>query len=120
MLWADAAAGAIAGTVLLAGRSSLAEWFGLAVELVAFNGIANWAYASYSGTLAALTALGVTPSRRSLAALVFANAAWVLVCLAIMLRNWDSVTGLGLGYLLLEAAFVAALAVAEYRVILRS
>lgn len=119
LLWTDAAAGVAAGTMLLVGRSFLADWFGLPVEVVAFNGIANWTYASYSGTLAALTALGVTPSRRALATLVFANTAWALVCAGIVRRNWDSVTGWGIGYLALEAACVAVLAVVEYRVLLR-
>lgn len=119
VLWADAVAAGCAGLVLLAARESLADWFGLSVQLVAGNGIANWAYASYSGTLAALTALGVTPSRRSLGALVLANWVWALVCVVLVLRNWETGTALGFAYLAIEGVFVAALGCVEYRVLVR-
>jgi hypothetical protein len=115
MLWLDAGAGALAGVLLLAFRDSLAAWFGFAVELVSFNAIANLAYASYSGTLAALTALDIAPPRRSLTLLVIANAAWIIVCIGILSQVWTSGTALGRGYLALEAMFVGTLAFAEYR-----
>lgn len=116
LLWLDACAGASAGVTLLALRSCLAPWFGVAVELVVFNAVANLAYASYSGTLATLAALGVTPPRRALTLLVAANAAWSCVCASLIARVWGTATVWGTGYLAFEALFVGALALAEYRV----
>lgn len=116
-LWVDAVAGALAGIVLLTWRDSIASVFGFPVELVWFNAAANLAYASYSGTLATLTALDIAPPRRALTMLVTANASWVAVCMGILSQVWSRGTAVGLGYVALEALFVGALAVVEYRVL---
>lgn len=118
-LWLDAVAGALAGVLLLTLRDRLAGVFGFPVELVLFNAAANLVYASYSGTLATLTALRIAPPRRALTLLIVANTTWVAVCAAILSRVWSHGTVVGLGYVSLEALFVGALAVLEYRVFFR-
>lgn len=117
-LWVDAVAGGLAGSVLLLLREPVAAWFGFPLTLVLFNAAANLGYASYSGTLAALTALEVAPPRRAVRLLVAANAAWVAVCCVILWHVWERATPVGLGYVALEALFVGALAYAEYRAFL--
>lgn len=118
-LWLDAVAGAVAGSVLLTWREWLAAQFDFPVELVALNAIANLSYASYSGTLATLTAVGIAPPRGALTTLVVANAGWMVVCFNILARVWAFGSGFGLGYVALEGLFVGALAVVEYRVFFR-
>src|SRR5690606_14941327 len=118
LLWFDASAAALAGVTLLTLRGWLAPWFGVAVEFVALNAIANLAYASYSGTLATLTTLGITPPRRALVLLVAANAAWPCVCATLTAHVWTTATLWAVGYLALEASFVGALAFVEYRMFL--
>lgn len=116
LLWLDAAAGAAAGMALLVFRDYAAAASLFPVGLVVFNALANLAYASFAGTLATLTVLGLAPPRRALATLVAANAAWPLVCVVILSRVWGAGSAVGLAYVALEALFVGSLAFVEYRV----
>ncbi len=118
ILAVDACAGATAGLLVLSLRGWLADLYGFELPLVAFVGAANLAYACYSGTLAVRAALGRAPSRAAIAALVAANATWVLVCAGLAARTWPTATAFGLAHLTLEGLIVGGLAGVEYRVVL--
>lgn len=118
ILAVDAGAGATAGLLVLALRGWLADLYGFAPSIVTLVAAANLAYACYSGTLSVRAALGRAPSRAAIAALVAANAAWVLVCAGLAAHTWPTATAFGLAHLALEALFVGGLAGVEYRFVL--
>lgn len=111
LLWVDCTAGALVGVAVIA----LAEWLsrleGLPHEALLFTGIVNLLYASYSFSLA------VRPARpmRFIKLLVFANLAWVPVCLGLAAFFADQASAFGFAHLIGEAAFVGGLAVLEWR-----
>lgn len=119
LLWIDGGAGAVVGTLVLLLRDGLAALQGFPPDLVLFMGLSNLTYASYSTTLAALASSGRTPSRRSIAWLVAGNAVWALLCAAILASTWSFATTFGRALVAFEGLFVGALAVVEYRLLLR-
>lgn len=80
-------------------------------EVLLFTGAVNVLYASYSFPLA------VRPVRpmRLINLLVFANLAWVPVCLGLVAAFSESVTLFGVVHLIGEAIFVGGLAILEWR-----
>lgn len=115
ILWVDCGAAAAAGVVVLALSPWVARFYGFPRELVLFFGVANVAYASYSGSLAVRARRGAPVSVRAIDALIGANFAWVMVCGVVLARMWSSATAFGLAHAGLEALFVGSLAVAELR-----
>jgi len=115
LLWLDSGAACAAGCFVVAFREWLAALHGFASSLVLFLGVANLAYASYSGSLALRASLDRTPSRFAIDALVIANSGWVAVCSAVLVTTWRSASPFGVAHIAFEGLFVGALAAAEYR-----
>lgn len=110
LLWVDSTAGLFVGMAVLLLSEWLTSLYALPRGLLLFTAVANVIYGAYSLTLA------VRPvrSRRSIEVLVFANGAWAVMCCALASIFVRSATILGMGHLLVEAVFVAALARLEW------
>ena len=111
VLWVDCTAGACVGVVVLLFVGRLGEWFGLPRRLIFFMGVTNLVYACYSFFLATRRKRPKTLIRL----LVAANLAWSLLLLYSVTVFAETARSLGVAYLLLEALFVGALAVLEWR-----
>jgi hypothetical protein len=110
-LWVDCIAAAVAGAAVLMLSGWLSRLYGLPLGLLRFTGAVNLLYGSYSFVLATRTRRPIA----SIAALVFANLAWALLCVHLAVNVARSPTAFGLAYLFGEAIFVAALATLEWR-----
>lgn len=111
LLWIDGSAALAAGTFVLLARRVLATSYAMPLDVITAVGLVNVGYAAFSLTLA-------SRSRRPLALVVTlaaANATWACVCVWIALRYQHIATAPGLAHVLFEAAFVAALAMLEWR-----
>ena len=110
LLWADCTAGAVVGVTVIA----LAEWLsrleGLPRGVLLFTGVVNLLYACCSFSLAVLN---VRPMPL-IKLLVFANLAWVPVCLGLAVFFRAQATPLGFAHLVGEGAFVGGLATLEW------
>ena len=93
----------------------MARWFDLPGGLLTVLACISVAYALYSGTLAYFRSC----SRLLLIILVIANVAYAVSCCFLIANFRDTANILGIGYLALEALFVATLAVVECRAIQR-
>lgn len=111
LLWIDCAAGALVGVLVLVLDDWLSKWYQLPVRLIFFMGIMNLVYASYSFSLALRSKRPI----RLIKLLVFANLAWSLLLLVWVILFQGTATWLGLLYLILEAIFVATLALLQWR-----
>ena len=111
LLWIDAGAGLIAGTLTIAFAQWLSTLYALPITLVIVMGFANMTYGSFS--------LGLARRRvRPLALLrllVIANAAWAVCCILIAGLSADVASVFGVGQLVAEATFVGGLALLEWR-----
>lgn len=110
LLWIDCAAGALAGVAVLALIPWLSRLYALPRGLLLFVAAANLLYASYSFSLACRA----TRPMPLVKLLVFANAAWVPVCLGLAAAYWGRASVFGLAHLVGEAFFVGALAALEW------
>jgi hypothetical protein len=111
VLWVDCTAAAIAGVTVLALSGWLSRLHLLPQELLLFIGAANLLYGSYSFTLARRVERPIILIKL----LVYANAAWVVVCLGLAVTFWDQASPFGLAHLVGEAIFVGGLAAIEWR-----
>jgi hypothetical protein len=111
LLWIDCAAGALAGVLVLTLSPWLSRLYGLPRALLLFIGTTNLLYASFSFSLARR---GERPMSL-IKLLVFANAAWVPVCLGLAVTFREAATVFGMGQLIGEALFVGGLAALEWR-----
>jgi len=111
ILWLDGLAGLIVGSLVLALHRPLAPLYGLPPTVVASLGAVNLAYSSLG--------LGLVRMRRRprvlVGALIAANYAWTLACAALVFTLATRATVFGLGHLVAEGAFCAALATVEWR-----
>jgi hypothetical protein len=114
VLWLDSSAAAIAGLLMFALRDWLTVLYALPASLLLVMSIVNVCYAAYSGTLAFRALRGARVSARWISLLVMANAGWSVVCVGLAIRYRATASMFGLGQLLLEAAFVRALAWCEW------
>lgn len=106
----DCTAAAVGGVVVLALSGWLSRLHVLPRELLLFTGGVNLLYASYSFTLA-------RRARRPMfliQLLVYANAAWVVVCLSLAAAFWGKASLFGIAHLVGEAIFVGGLAAVEW------
>lgn len=115
LLWIDAGAGALAGTLVLAVELASGHWlsglYGLPHSLLVFIGAANLSYAGFSFSLAMCRS-------RPLAwvgALATANMVWAGVCVYMAWQWAGAASVFGQLHLIAEAAFVSALAACEWR-----
>ncbi len=111
LLWIDCAAGALVGVSVLVLDDWLSKCYQLPVRLIFFMGVMNLLYASYSFSLA----LRSKRPMMLIKLLVFANLAWSLLLLVWVVIFQAIATWLGLSYLILEAIFVATLALFQWR-----
>jgi hypothetical protein len=107
LLWIDSIAALLSGCVVLVFTSSL----NLPHRILQVMGIISLGYSAYSLSLAQRKIKAI----RLLKLLVFANCAWVIVCLSITVLYRNTSTVYGTVYLLLEALFVGTLAILEWR-----
>lgn len=110
ILWLDCTAAALAGAAVLALSEWLSGLYSLPRGLLVFIGAVNLLYGAYSFSLA-------RQAPRPLALiklLVVANAAWVFVCLGLLLRFREQVSVFGVLHLAGEALFVGSLAALEW------
>lgn len=106
VLWADALSGAATGALQLALPGALAAWLGLPEALLVSSGLAIFAFVALAGYLATRADV----PRTLLTLLVVGNWSWVVGCVALALSGVLTLTALGVGYLLVQAAAVAVLA----------
>lgn len=111
LLWVDCTAGALVGIVVIAFSGWLSQLEGLPREVLLFTGGVNLLYASYSFSLA----VRAERPMPLIKLLVFANLAWVPVCLGLAATFFWSATPLGFMHLVGEAIFVGGLALLEWR-----
>ncbi len=111
LLWIDGTAGLAVGATVLLLSNWLIDWYGLPMILLLFIGGVNMLYGTFSLSLA----------RRKerptgfIKLLVFANLAWVPVCLYLAVSYFNTATLFGLGHIIGEGLFVGLLAVFEWR-----
>ncbi len=110
LLWVDCMAGALAGVLVLAFSGWLGRLHGLPQGVLILLGTANLVYATYSFSLA--RSAGRTPFQ--IAVLVYANAAWAVVCLGLAVRYWERASAFGYVHLVGEAIFVGGLAALQW------
>ena len=109
LLWFDCLAGGLVGLATLALSGPLSRLLGLPHAVLLFTALANLAYATFSYSLAR----HAQPSRRRVQALIVANAAWPVVCVALAASLAGPGRWLGIAYLLAEGIFVGVLAAVE-------
>ena len=110
LLWIDCAAGAVAAVTVVVLSPWLSRLYGLPLNVLLFIGAANLLYASYSFSLARRRTRPISLIKL----LVYANAAWVLVCIGLAVSFWGRATVFGLAHLIGEALFVGGLAALEW------
>ena len=106
----DCTAGALVGVVVIAFSDGLSRLEGLPREVLLFTGVVNVLYACYSFSLA----VRAERTMPLIKLLVFANLAWVPVCLGLALFFREQATLFGFAHLVGEAIFVGGLAVLEW------
>jgi hypothetical protein len=110
LLWVDCIAGALAGSAMLVLGTWLTGLYALPRGLLLFMGAVNLLYASYSFSLA----VRARRPKWSISLLVFANLAWVPVCLGLAVMFRETATLFGLAHLIGEGIFVGGLAMLEW------
>src|SRR5687767_1030147 len=109
VLWTDAASCLASGVLQLAAAPLLARWLGLPQDLLAATGWVLVAVAAFAAWLASRRPV----PRAGVYLLVAGNVGWVLGCVELAFAG-GTLTGLGLAYLLAQAAAVAAIAGLEW------
>lgn len=111
LLWIVCVAALFAGTCVVLFHKLLSHIYVLPEQLVLFIGLVNLAYGAYSLSL-------LRPGRAtisSISLLVVANLGWTLACAALAAWFNSSASWLGIALLVAEGAFVALLALFEWR-----
>jgi hypothetical protein len=106
----DAAASTSMGLMLATGSSSLAPFLGIPASVLLPIGLALLPFAA-AVTFAASRR---QPPRLLVQAIIALNALWVIESFAVLLLGWLQPTGLGVAFVLIQAAAVAGLAEAEW------
>ena len=114
VLWADAASCLASGLLQLAAAPLLAAWLGLPQLLLVVTGWVLLAVAAFAVWLATRRPV----ARAGVYLLVAGNVAWVLGCIELAFGG-GSLTALGVGYLLFQAAAVAVIAALEWTAVRR-
>ena len=116
LLIADSVGGLLVGVCVLALLSPLAALERQSSTVLMITGIANIVYGTYSGQLALRAASGGRLASAELRVLIYANAAWLPVCLALAASTASHASWLGIAHLVGEGIYVGALAWFERRV----
>lgn len=110
LLWVDCSAAAIVGILVVVFSGWLSQLEGLPRDVLLFTGVVNLLYACYSFSLA----IRPTRTMQSIKLLVFANLAWVPVCLGLVFYFREQATAFAFLHLVGEAIFVGGLALLEW------
>lgn len=111
ILWLDCIGGLIVGVLVLLACQLFSYWTGLSLSIILTIAFANLAYGGYSIWV-------TTRNPRQLIfvnALAIANMAWLLVCLLIVVFNWDEISIFGIIHVLGEGIYVATLGYTEWQ-----
>jgi hypothetical protein len=111
LLWVDCTGAALVGVTVISLSGWLSRLEGLPQEVLLFTGAVNLLYASYSFSLA----VRAERPMRLIKLLVFANLAWVPVCLGLVVAFSSTATPFAYAHLVGEAVYVGGLAVLEWR-----
>lgn len=111
LLWVDCVGAAVVGIAVILLSGWLSELEGLPRNVILFTGVVNLLYGSFSFSLAVRTHRPM----RWIKTLVWANLAWMPVCVGWVVAFWPSITGFGLAHLLGEGVYVGGLALLEWR-----
>lgn len=111
LLWVDCVGATLAGVVVIALSGWLSRLEGLPQDVLLFTGAVNLLYASYSFSLAVRSERPM----RLIKLLVFANLAWVPVCLGLVMAFWATATPFAFVHFVGEAVYVGGLAILEWR-----
>lgn len=106
----DGLAALVSGCSVLFIGSWIAGWSGIPADVLRVMACIALVYATYSLTLS--TREQIPPLW--LKVLIAGNSVWAMVCVGVIFAHWTSITLPGIGYLLFEALFVAALAWYEF------
>lgn len=109
-LLADAATSVAAGALMLLGGPALAAPLGLPAGLLMAAGAICLAWAVVTGTMSRKAALPAW----AVWAVIGLNLVWVVDSLLLLASGWVAPTGLGIAFVLAQAAVVDALAVAQW------
>lgn len=111
ILWVDCIGGLVVGVLVLSLVRLVSVLGGLPVWIVLVVGGANLLYGTYSLWLTTRTHRPMI----LLKVLAFANMAWLLVCLAIIVSYWSEITLFGMAHKLTEGIYVATLGYLEWQ-----
>lgn len=111
ILWIDCIGALITGVLLLALSGWVAPFYGLPHWFVAAHALVHLAYGTYSFSLA----VRKTRPMHLIKLLVFANAAWALICLALALFLISNASGFAIAHFTLEGLYVGGLALVEWK-----
>lgn len=111
LLWIDGIAALCSGVVVFLFGSPLSAFFNLPPSLLNVMALISLGYAAYSLHLA----LRKVKPLSLLKGLVVANTGWAIVCLTLMFYYFNMTNLWGKGYFILEAIFVACLALLEWK-----
>ena len=109
-LLGDAAASGATGLLMALGAGPLENLLGLPETLLRTAGLILLPYA------AAIAALGTRDRlpRAAVWAVIALNVVWAVESALLLVSNWTDPTGLGIGFVIFQAAVVAGFAVAQY------
>lgn len=106
LLLADAATSAGAGLLMLVGADMLSAPLGIPAALLHYAGLALLPFAAVVAWLATRSLL----ARGAVWAVVAVNAIWVVDSVLLLLSGWIAPTGLGYGFVIVQALAVAVFA----------
>ena len=112
VLWVDGITGLVSGLSSLAAPDMQATLLGLPAALVQISGLLVLGFVAL---IAALLLAKPQPPLWGLRTLVAGNALWVVASVVVVELYWPTLNGLGVAYVLLQAAFVAVLAYLQAR-----
>lgn len=111
LLWVDCIGAAVVGVTVILLSGWLSELEGLPRNVILFTGLVNLLYGSFSFSLA----VRKRRPMRLIKALVWANLAWMPVCVGLVVAFWPSITVFGMAHVLGEGVYVGGLALLEWR-----
>lgn len=113
--WIDAGAAGSVGLLMLALAGPLSSLYSLPRSVVLFVAAVNVGYSAFGIGLGSIPRQATVVRRAILMALVVANLAWLISCIALAVRFRGEATFFGLAHLLGEGVFVGTLAALEWK-----
>ena len=110
ILWVDCLGGLLVGVIVLCACQPISRLDNLPLGIIVGVGIANLVYGSFSLWL---TTRHSRP-RSLIKLLAIANMLWLVVCIVIVVTNWQQISIFGILHKLGEGLFVASLGYLEW------